>query len=292
MTPPIVDIPSIISGVCQNPKQVRQPNGTCADRPVCKENERFEGPSGQCVCKSDYEKLPNATDCTLKQTTAKPELKLELRTKKTDSAIYDATVDNEAVLPAGGYNIIWTREGVDAPADDTKFNDPAVVTPASSIPLRDDPVIQPADSENAPPTSGSIYQSHPLPVVYVNQQISTILSIGDGDVDANGDGSIPVDTTTNAGTMREGQTNIAERSGFSLEAPLLPDGKTYKVCARLYKGEEFVAEACQTVPAKEAAAVTPAAPVNNGLNGNGMGMPGPMGPTRGGPSDAVFRGIR
>jgi hypothetical protein len=103
-------------------------------------------------------------------------------------------------------------------------------------------------------------------------------------------------TTTTAlpAALREAGTNetALNREGLTpIDAPRQTDGD-YEVCARFIRNNALADTKCATVVKKDAAATTP----GPRRNGNGMGgnpfMQQPMGPTRGGPSDAVFRGIR
>ncbi len=250
-----------------------------------------------CDCGTNFERIPPATACVAKcdpgvtrnaqgvcPAPAAPDTNHTITLSQTainaDKATFEAKIDNGSTVPTG-YSYKWYREGEElgelafAPATRTAAVTPGVTTTnvgAENNSPTDQPAAptQPAGRPSPPPDADT--------------------AVADADATPAG----PPDPGTGGVTGSSFLGNQAEIT--ALASNLLADAprhatKDYQICIRLIKPDRSIANFdCKPVP-KKAAVVAPAAPRGN--SGMGAQMP-QMGlpPTRGGASDAVFRGIR
>lgn len=229
-------------------------------------NKEFIG--GQCrpLCNADTEER--------NQTTFACECKHGDRPEGADAQC-PAASEEESEEAASGISINLSTTNKDTNTTTVSLT----VTPASTV-LSEYTIIWFSRGKNRPSTFPGSTATKTPPVVLREDPVDTTTS---GDATSETETSSETNTTwRNPG---DDESAINRDNVRSIDAPR--QSNEYELCARLIKNSDRSTEddKCVKVPLKPAVV-----PRGNG-GGNPFGQP-QMGPTRGGPSDAIFRGIR
>lgn len=280
--PPATTTPPPTTTTACTPPQVPNPRNNNACVAPCRDTEDRLESTFACVPKCDENQTRNAEGaCEANPPAATPTITLAQRELKDDKGIFDAKINGETTVP-DGYSFTWYREG--EALGDITFTPVAAapaVTNAPSVDLTGDIGSETETTTTAPTTAPTTTTTAPT-----TAPTTTTTTAPN-----------PPPTTTDPGTTGPTGTSFSANQAaipslntkFSTEAPRLAS-KDYQICVRLIKSSDnsIAGHDCKPVPKKVAAA--PVVPRTNG--GMGPQMPQQLGPTRGGSSDAIFRGIR
>lgn len=246
---------------CTEPKPKRNADTKVCE--ACAETEEFAG--GQCRVKCATptpvrdEETHECKEDTGEDDDSSTEISITLSAtnKDTNTTTVKVTL-NPADTSKTPYTIIWFSRGTKRPS--TFPGSTARPTPETPMTLTEDSTPEPTTTQTPEQTTE---QADPATTT-----------------------TTPTTTTPPDTTVRkpgENETDL-NRDNFwgPLDAPR--QNNDYEVCARLIKDNAKVSESCAKIPMKPIAA-----PRSSG--GNPLQFP-QMGPTRGGPSDAIFQGIR